>query len=569
MDREHSLLTSERGSVSPPLDIFKRIFQALPSVCLILDEQFLVVSINRCGSEHLGLSDRDLRGSRLTEVYSKGNHAFIEQKLTEFAQRRQIESMQWECTWKRHDGSQYWARDTLRSLPKTNGDREYFLLLSEDITETHYLTCELQKRASTDLLTGLNNREQFIRHIDEAILSVRTQQDSHSLCYLDLDQFKVVNDVCGHHAGNEMLRQIATLLQSINRPQDLIGRLGGDEFGLLLVNSTAELAREVAQSITEAFTNYQFRWNDQIFDIGVNVGMVTINSDCGLQTADDCVEKAETACSAAKARGRYTVEVFNTEDDHIAAHDRIRRYASTINWALENDRFELHYQKIQPFFDHDGPNHLEILVRLINEDDQLEYPGTFIPAAENYGLSTKIDLWVTTHTINWFRQHPPSRETVCNINLSANTLSSSEFISAASQLIEQNPIQCLILCFEITETATIRNIDQATEFMRHFKGLGCQFALDDFGSGFSSFAHLKSLPIDYLKIDGQFIRNLDSRPTDLSLVMAIKQVADAFKLSTVAEFVETEGISVLLKALGIDFGQGYHIHKPEPLKFND
>ena len=545
---------------------YQQVYEHMPVTCFVLDDQLTIVSINQFGLNQLGIKDEAIESIKLLDLYTESNRQFVAQQMQEFAEHHRYDTMSWECTRIRRDGSHYWVRDTIRALPAVASNVGGYLLISEDITETHYLVNELQKKASTDVITGLINRIQFEKYIGEAILSAQSDHETHTLGYLNLKQFKVVNDVCGHQAGNDLLRQIGRLLQDNTRPEDHVSRLECDEFGILLVGCSIDDAEHIMSAILEAISKLYFRWENEIFDVSANIGMVSINTHGGANTTADFLEMADSACYTARAKGNNYFELFRTGDQQTIQRSEIRKYASRINWALENDRFELHFQEIRALHDRNHEQHMEILIRMRDQFDELVFPGAFIPAAEYYGLSTKIDLWVTRKVLEYFQENPITDQLICNVNLSAQTLASSDFIDQATTLIKNNRIPGLILCFEITETSAIDKISQAIQFLTHFRSLGCRFALDDFGSGFSSFAYLQSLHLDYLKIDGQFISQLTKRPTDISLVKAIQQVADAFNIHTVAEFVESEGIVTVLKGLGIDYGQGYHIHKPEPLK---
>lgn len=545
------------------LTLFKEIYHELPAICLLLDQELNIISINRFGSKQLGFENEELPGKSVIKLYTEDERVFVRNNLEFILSNPHAETRRWECTRIRKDKSHFWARDTARILPGQKNESKKILLLSEDITETRYLINELEKQASTDALTGLFNRNKFERHLEQAILSARTNQQVHALCFIDLDQFKVVNDVCGHMAGDELLRQITSLVKSGIRSHDVFARLGGDEFGLLLQDCLEEESYGIVKNILDIILKFHFTWDKEIFNIGASIGMVAITDQS--QSAESCLKMADSACYSAKEKGRKNIQIYNSNDNEMINRNRMQKFASRLNCAFEENRFDLYKQKIVPLIDIEEEERFEILVRMRDENNEVILPGSFIPAAEYYGLSTKLDLWVTKYTLDYFQGLPLEAKTICNINLSGKTLGSTEFIEQATRLIKAFHNPMITVCFEVTETAAISNMTQAVEFIKHFKDLGCLFALDDFGSGFSSFAYLKTLPVDFLKLDGYFVRNIIQDSKDLALVRAIHQVADVFGIKTIAEFVESQGVMTVLTGLGIDYGQGFHIHKPEPI----
>lgn len=540
-----------------------QMFHEMPAICLLLDADMNILLANQYGCDQLEYEFVELLNKSITDLYSTDDRQFVIDNLKLMLGQLNTETRRWECTRLRKDGSQFWARDTARTLLTEDSEELKILIVSEDITETHYLINELEKQSQTDALTGIYNRKYLKRHIDQAILSAKTDQVEHSLCFIDLDRFKVVNDVCGHHAGDELLRQVVSIIRNEIRTEDTFARVGGDEFALLLSKCSHDMAYEISDKILHAIIKHHFSWQNEIFDIGASIGLVAINKDSG--DTETLIKMADSACYIAKEKGRKNIQFFNANDSEMLERDRIQKFASRINWAFENNRFELHYQNISSLVHKQSTRHLEILVRMRDADEQLIFPGSFIPAAEYYNLSTQLDLWVTRNTLEFFHQNPQLQPCICNINLSGKTLGSQEFINQATTLIRQYDLEQFFICFEITETAAIMNMSYAIEFINHFRQLGCLFALDDFGSGFSSFGYLKTLPVDFLKIDGYFVKNIINDPTDLALVRAIHQVAEVFEIKTIAEFVEDTETVAVLKGLGIDYGQGYHLHKPEEI----
>ena len=557
------MATDERSEAH----MFRQIYHEMPAICLLLDDTLNIRSINQFGAEQMGYSEQELTGQPIGQLCNETEKLFIQHNLRLLLDKNSHRSGRWECTRVRKDNSHFWARDTARVFSNDDASERFILLLSEDITETRYLITELEKSASTDGLTGLVNRYRFERYVAQAILSAQTDELRHSLAFIDLNKFKVVNEVSGHLAGDELLRQITRLMQGEIRNHDILSRLGGDEFGLLLRDCTINEASEIMQKILASIDKFTFLWGNEIFNVGASVGLVEINSHS--INAESALKMADSACYSAKEKGFKNIQVYNPSDREMLQRSCMQKFASRLNIAFERNQFVLYQQQIVALGRSENIRRLEILVRIKDEDGNIIQPGSFIPAAEFYGLSTRLDLWVTENTLLHYQSQPLDSPVLCNINLSGQTLGSEQFIEQATEFIQRLRPEQLTLCFEITETAAISNISQAVKFIEHFKGLGCLFALDDFGSGFSSFAYLKTLPLDFLKIDGEFVRNIMQEPKDLALVQAINQFADVFDIQTIAEFVEDKDILAVLTGLGIDFGQGYHLHKPQPLTHDE
>jgi ammonium transporter, Amt family len=381
----------------------------------------------------------------------------------------------------------------------------------------------------------------------------------------------VVNDSCGHQAGDELLRNISIVLKNLVRSEDILARLGGDEFGLILNNCTLVEAQMICEKILAALSKHRFRWQDEVFSIGASIGVLVIDNSSG--TSSELLRQADSACYVAKDRGRNCVHVFTPTDAETERRGQLMRWLSRLNWAFENDSFELYAQKIsaiQP--QHSHLEFYEFLVRMIDENGALIPPGAFIPAAEYYGLSSKMDRWVTKQSILLARKidfaavDPDGKHNrIYFINLSGLTLGDKKFVEEITELLDSSDHRNFKICFEITETAAIQNMAFAIEFMQHFRELGCLFALDDFGSGFSSFSYLKALPIDFLKIDGAFVKAIMSGPSEFAIVKSIHEIAKAFGMRTIAEHIETLDVLDQVRDLGIDFAQGYYLHKPSPI----
>jgi diguanylate cyclase (GGDEF)-like protein/PAS domain S-box-containing protein len=542
------------------------IYDEIPALCILLDSRLRIRKLNRFGCEQLGYQLDQLVGQPVHLLCSADERELYLEKLRScLAENNGLKRL--ESRRLRKDGSRYWVRDTVRVISPATGELQ-ILIVSEDITETRYLIIELERQGSIDALTGLYNRRRFDRHLEQAILSakVEAEANAHVLCFIDLDQFKVVNDACGHLAGDELLRQIAHLLQQQIRGKDILARLGGDEFGLILDSCSVLEAESVCRKLLSSLARYRFTWADEVFTLGASIGLLRI--DGASTNASDLLRYADTACYLAKDKGRNCIKVYDTQDAETQKRGTLMKWLSRLHAALDHDRFELYQQRIQPLRgEPESTTYDELLIRMRGENDELISPGAFIPAAEYYGLSGKIDRWVTREALRTLtaRDTGDGTETVYFVNLSGLTLGDAEFIEQISTLLDGKPALRHKLCFEITETAAIQNLASAIQFIDHFRALGCMFALDDFGSGFSSFAYLKALPVDFIKIDGEFVRNIINEPMQLAIVQAIRLVADVSSTRTIAEHVEDAAVLNVLRGLSIDFGQGYYFDKPRPL----
>ncbi|MDH3316726.1 MAG: EAL domain-containing protein [Gammaproteobacteria bacterium] len=436
-----------------------------------------------------------------------------------------------------------------------------------DVTEEFVLSNELSYQASHDELTGLVNRREFDIRLRRVLINAHAQNSSHALCYLDLDQFKVVNDTCGHVAGDELLRRMGAVLQETVRKGDTLARLGGDEFGVLLEYCDLAQARRVARVILEAVEAFEFEWEESKFKIGVSIGLVPITAASGDVT--EVLSAADTACYEAKDQGRNRIHVYHADDEDLVRRHGEMQWVGRINRALDEDRFVLFYQPIVHIANSAAHGErMELLVRMIDEEGALLLPGRFLPAAERYGLAAKLDRWVVQSAIRWLSEHRASRTRLemCAINVSGHTLNDEGFVSFVISQLEASQVPPSLVCFELTETSAIANLKSAIAFMTELQKIGCRFALDDFGSGVSSFAYLRSLPVDILKIDGQFVRDMATDEVDAGMVTAIHEIARVMKKETVAEFVETQAVLEKLKKVGIDFAQGYGVGRPAPLE---
>ena len=437
-----------------------------------------------------------------------------------------------------------------------------------DITARKKSEEQLNFLARHDPLTGLVNRREFEIRLDRAVKSAHRDHVTHTMLYMDLDQFKLVNDTCGHIAGDELLRQVTLQIQTHMRGGDTLARLGGDEFGVLLENCVGENATKVANKLRTVIQEFRFSWENKIFTLGVSIGLVPIADDT--ESVKAVMSLADAACYAAKDAGRNRVHEYVPGDIDLALQQGEMQWASRITQALEEGGLILYKQTIAPIADSNEGEHMEILVRL-QSDDEIIAPGAFLPAAERYNLMPSVDRWVVNNVFMWLDDDDEqlANLSMCSINLSGLSIGDDEFSVFLAGIFDRYDVPPEKICFEITETIAITNLTKAIEFMNRFRALGCRFSLDDFGSGFSSYGYLKNLPVDYLKIDGCFVKDIVDDKIDYAMVESINRIGHVMGKKTIAEFVENAEILACLKTLGVDYAQGYGIARPVPVFSQD
>ncbi|MGD8483624.1 MAG: EAL domain-containing protein [Thioalkalispiraceae bacterium] len=440
------------------------------------------------------------------------------------------------------------------------------VMVIHNVTVLKSLAESLSYQATHDALTGLVNRREFESRLESALTSAKRHNKDHAMCYVDMDQFKLVNDTCGHVAGDELLKQVTQLLHGVVRETDTLARLGGDEFGILLESCSLDQARRVVDSIFDVIREYRFQWENRVFEIGISIGLVPVTSDSGNLT--DVLSSADSACYVAKENGRNCAHVFVPNDKALLHRRGQMEWVQRIQHALQNDSFELYGQTIKPASEKFKDSHIEILLRMIDEQQNRVNPAEFMPAAERYHLMPGIDRWVVKEVFRCLskskRCHIEGAAMV-NINLSGQSIGDEEFLPYVLELFEQYPVSGERICFEVTETAVISNITHARNFISVLKNYGCKFALDDFGSGLSSFQYLKDLDVDYLKIDGSFIQTMLYNINNYNMVVSINHIGHIMGLQTIAEFVENDDIRKMVEEVGVDFIQGYVIDNPHPV----
>ena len=473
------------------------------------------------------------------------------------------------------DGRHIAIEDSAAPIWSRDGEILGAVVVFRDVSHERKLSQQLSWQATHDSLTGLINRRQFEHVVANALHGAKEQGHVHALLYLDLDQFKVINDTCGHGAGDMLLQLLAKLLQSQMRDSDILARLGGDELGVLLPHCPMDHARMVGEQLRQSIRDFRFSWDARSFELGVSIGMVEVNQDS--KSLSELLIAADQACYLAKEQGRNRIHVYQEADVMLAQRHGEMLWISRLKEAFEHQYFRLYAMPIVHL--HDGQeSHDEVLLRIRNSKGDLILPGAFIPAAERYDMMISIDRWViraVCHHIQSIRDSLPvalaqiencrRAPALYSVNLSGMSLADTHLQDYIIEQFVQYAVAPEQICFEITETAVIANLPKAQVFMHKLRALGCRFSLDDFGSGFSSFGYLKALPVDYLKIDGVFVRDIATNTINRAMVKAINEVGHVMGLKTVAEYVEDEATLAIIRELGVDYAQGYAVGNLRPL----
>ncbi|MEN8259879.1 MAG: EAL domain-containing protein [Pseudomonadota bacterium] len=466
---------------------------------------------------------------------------------------------------RKKNGELYWAQEFIAPIKNDAAQITHFVAIQEDVTEARRVSERISFQASHDVLTGLINRREFEQCLKRVIGTAKQNHSEHSLCFLDLDRFKIVNDTCGHVAGDELLRQVGLLLRDDLRKRDVLARLGGDEFAILMEYCSVSQASRIATKIRNRIEQFRFFWGERTFTIGVSVGITAVNKDSPDIT--DLINQADNACYAAKDAGRGRVHLFQEDDQELAQRMGEIRWVSEITQAIEYDRFRLHAQPIVSLTG-DPRISYEIFLRMEDNKGSIIPPNAFLAAAERYDLINKIDRWVIDSATHWIglnsNRLPP--KTGFSLNLSGLSLSDETLPAFILSCFENAGVNPENILFEISETSAINNLFSATSLIKALGDSGCRFALDDFGSGLSSFAYLKTLPVDFLKIDGHLVQGIEQDPVHLAMLRSINEIGHIMGMQTIAKSVESRPLVDALKALGVDFAQGYAIGPPVPLE---
>ena len=557
-------LEQEKSSVQEALRRYEQIISSTADLMAFVDHDHVYQAVNDAYVKAYDTERRAIVGKTMSEIHGPAVfEGMMREALTRCLQGEETHYQAWfdfPMSGRRFmDVAYYPYRDE-------GGEDSGAVVSWRDLTETHTLSEKLTYQATHDALTGLVNRREFEQQLRRLIEIARQEQTEHALCYLDLDQFKLVNDTCGHVAGDELLRQLGILLPEHVRKGDTLARLGGDEFGVLMERCSLTQATRVANLLLDSVRGFQFHWEDKTFNLGVSIGVVPINEASESITA--VLSTADSACYAAKDEGRNRIHVYREDDTKLAKRQGEMQWVTRIQRALEEDRFSLYVQPIAAVAHAPAAGyHYEVLVRMHDEHGHTVLPGAFLSAAERYNLSARLDQWVIRSTFDALVRNPGHLEqlNLCSINLSGHSLGDEQLLHYVIEQFREGGIPSEKICIEITETAAITNLSSATRFIRMLKEWGCLFALDDFGSGLSSFAYLKNLPVDFLKIDGIFVKDLVDDPIDHAMVKSINDIGHVMGKRTVAEFVDDDAILAVLRDIGVDYAQGYAIGEPRPI----
>lgn len=552
----------------------ERAFVTLDSindVVLRTDQNARLRFINKAGEKMIGQSLQELKGKSISDILHIVDHPSGKPIVNSLVKALNS-GIEVSC----NRQSLLYVGDNIkiaveeRAAPIFNKNNKLLgaVLCLRDVTVARNTLERRSWEASHDLLTGIWNRRAFENSIDIAIKQVKNKNRDYVLCFMDLDRFKIVNDSCGHAAGDELLIKVTQLIQSKIRKNDILARLGGDEFGLLLEECDSTQGKVIANELINSVEGFQFYCDGNSYSVGVSIGLTTITSNSSLDI-NTLIGEADSACYWAKEHGRNQVCHFLASDMDLAAKRSQTGWVGRITSALKDNRFVLYHQKYRSLNHDTGVRlHMEVLLRMIDEKGGIIEPELFLPAAERYDLIQEIDRWVIHKVFSAFHllvSMNKGQSLMVNINLSGASINSGYLLKFIQQKVAEFGVDTESICFEVTETVAVKNLDAATEFINECKKMGIKFALDDFGTGSSSFAYLKNLPVDYLKIDGSFIQNLENNEVDREMVGAINRIGHLMGKVTVAEFAENDSVIAILDEMGVDFAQGYGVFLPRPL----
>jgi len=517
-------------------------------------------------AEHLtGWTSQMARGRSLREVFRtvhEGSGEPVLHPLNDAVPDATASSLHQGAILISRDGRESAIEEVSAPIRDRSGKLIGAALVFRDVTQAREMARKLSWAATHDSLTGLVNRAEFERRLDLLVTTARQEGRTHAVLFMDLDQFKLVNDTCGHGAGDELLRQLTTRLHGQLRENDTLARLGGDEFGVLLEGCPMERAGQIAETLRATVSEYRFHWQEKVYTVGICIGVAPINDH--LKSAASLMSDADAACYLAKEQGRNRIHLIEHGDQALTRHQGEMNWVQRINEALAQDRFCLYHQHIVPV-GKDGPPHTEVLVRMLDEDGSLIPPMAFIPAAERYAMMPSVDRWVIARVLEHLRHPASQRHAHCAINLSGQSLCDREMLGYIVDRLKATGVDPARVCFEITETAAIANLSGASHFISVLRAMGCRFSLDDFGTGMSSFGYLRQLKVDYLKIDGSFVRDMADDPINRAMVESINHVGHIMGIETIAECVAHEALLQQLREIGVDYAQGFGLHVPEPL----
>ncbi len=533
---------------------------------ITINKDYIIKTINPVAEMLTDVKRKDVIYKNILSIYENKDQTQQTQLNKTLANTRTQCSL-FDLTLTKKDGTKFEVEHTIAPIIDRNKNILGAVIILRDVTEVRTMEKRLSYQASHDALTGLINRREFEVRLKQIIRNAITEDANHSICFLDLDKFKIINDTSGHAAGDEFLKQVSKTIQSLLRQTDVLARLGGDEFAIILDSCSIHQAKIICNEIIKKIKDTRFNWGKNSFEAGASIGIVPITKLT--VSVSEVMSSVDAACYEAKDKGRNRIQVFEPNDAEYVKHQLETSWIQKIKSAIDNNEFELYFQELRNINPkYKTPTSIELLIRL-NDNGKVISPDSFIPTAERYNLMPLIDEWVINNTFDFINNYNKvnNLDIRVAINLSGQSLSDDNVLNLITNKLRKNKhLKKELVCFEITETSAIANLSKAIEFIAQIKQMGCKFSLDDFGSGLSSFSYLKSMPVDNLKIDGIFIRDINTDPINKIFVESIHNISKTMGIKTTAEYVENKEILECIKTIGIDYAQGYHISKPAPVK---
>lgn len=532
---------------------------------IVTDNRGLVRFLNTVAETLTECTTQDAAGRPIEEIFkvvSDHDHALVENSVRSCLRTGQHARPDEHALLITNSDNKVVVEHSASPIKTDKGTVDGVVMVFDDVTTAHMMARKLEYQATHDALTGLVNRREFENRANEALVTAKQDLNTHVLLYLDLDQFKIVNDTCGHVAGDELLKQVVDAIKGLLRASDTFARMGGDEFGILLTCCSLAPAERLAQKILEAVRNYRFAWDGKIFQVGVSIGVIPLTPEC--ENLATVLSAADMACYSAKDGGRNRYHVFKPKDQAVAARKGEMNWVGRINDAMREDKYVLYGQKIVPIGRACNACRQEVLIRMLGDDGAHIPPGAFLPAAARYNVIAKLDRCVIAYAFQYYANQPSEAlgECMLCINLSGESITQSGLPDYIIEQMNEKQVNPAHICFEITETEAVTNLNQAREMITTLRALGFKFALDDFGAGMSSFSYLRNLPVNYLKIDGALVKDIVNDEVSRAIVEMITRIAHIVGMETIAEFVENDAILAVLREIRVDYAQGYGIHRP-------